>query len=306
MRTYDDITELVGNTPLLKLGKIGADTGATILGKLEFFNPASSVKDRIGANMINAAEKAGLLKPGGVIVEPTSGNTGIGLAMACAAKGYRMIFTMPETMSVERRLLLEHFGAEVVLTPGIEGMTGAVEEAKKITAETAGAFMPQQFENPANPEAHEKTTGPEIWADTDGTVDIFVAGVGTGGTISGCGRFLKSKKPSVKVAAVEPDASPVLSGGKPSRHAIQGIGAGFVPAILDMSVVDEIIRVTDEDALSMARELAKKEGVLCGISSGAAVHAALQLAKRPENKGKTIVAIICDTAERYMSTNLFS
>jgi len=306
MKIYEEISKLIGNTPLLKLRKMAEGIDATVLGKLEYMNPSSSVKDRIAANMIDVAEKEGKLKPGGLIVEPTSGNTGVGIAMVGASRGYRMIFTMPETMSVERRLILEHFGAEIVLTPGPLGMTGAVEEAKKIVGETPGAFMPQQFENPSNPAIHEKTTGPEIWNDTDGTVDIFVAGVGTGGTITGTGRFLKSKKPSLKVVAVEPAASAVLSGGKASPHAIQGIGAGFVPKTLDMSVLDEIFKVADEDALATARLLSVKEGVLCGISSGAAVYAALEIAKRPENKGKTIVTIICDTGERYLSTNLFS
>jgi cysteine synthase A len=306
MKIYEDISKVVGNTPLVKLNKLLSGDDACVLCKLEFFNPTSSVKDRIGVSMIDSAEKSGKLKPGGVIIEPTSGNTGLGLAMVCAARGYKLIITMPETMSVERRLLLEHLGAELVLTPGSKGMTGAVEEAQRLLEETPGAIIPQQFENPANPEAHRKTTGPEIWNDTDGEVDIFVAGVGTGGTITGVAQFLKEKKPEVKIVAVEPEASAVLSGEAPGKHGIQGIGAGFIPKALDRSLIDKVVKVSEDEALHTARMMARMEGVLCGISSGANVFAALNEARKEENKGKTIVAIVCDTGERYISTNLFS
>ena len=307
MPIIESMTDLVGGTPLVRLSRLSEGTGATILGKLEAANPAGSVKDRIGLAMIEAAEQAGLITPGeSVIVEPTSGNTGIALAFVAAAKGYRCILTMPETMSMERRALLKAYGAELVLTPGTEGMRGAIAHARDIAEETPGAFIPQQFENPANPAVHERTTGEEIWADTDGAVDIFVAGVGTGGSITGVGHLLKERKPGVQVVAVEPVDSPVLSGGDPSPHRIQGIGAGFVPDVLDTAVYDEIIQVSAEDAFSIARRLAKEEGVLTGISAGANAWAALSLATRPENAGKVIVTIICDTGERYLSTALFT
>lgn len=307
MPIIESMTDLVGGTPLVRLSRLSEGTGATILGKLEAANPAGSVKDRIGLAMIEAAEQAGLITPGeSVIVEPTSGNTGIALAFVAAAKGYRCILTMPETMSMERRALLKAYGAELVLTPGTEGMRGAIAHAREIAEETPGAFIPQQFENPANPAVHERTTGEEIWADTDGAVDIFVAGVGTGGSITGVGHLLKERKPGVQVVAVEPVDSPVLSGGDPSPHRIQGIGAGFVPDVLDTAVYDEIIQVSAEDAFSIARRLAKEEGVLTGISAGANAWAALSLATRPENAGKVIVTIICDTGERYLSTALFT
>ena len=307
MPIIESMTDLVGGTPLVRLSRLSEGTGATILGKLEAANPAGSVKDRIGLAMIEAAEQAGIITPGeSVIVEPTSGNTGIALAFVAAAKGYRCILTMPETMSMERRALLKAYGAELVLTPGTEGMRGAIAHAREIAEETPGAFIPQQFENPANPAVHERTTGEEIWADTDGAVDIFVAGVGTGGSITGVGHLLKERKPGVQVVAVEPVDSPVLSGGDPSPHRIQGIGAGFVPDVLDTEVYDEIIQVSAEDAFSIARRLAKEEGVLTGISAGANAWAALSLATRPENAGKVIVTIICDTGERYLSTALFT
>jgi cysteine synthase A len=307
MPIIESMTDLVGGTPLVRLSRLSEGTGATILGKLESANPAGSVKDRIGLAMIEAAEQAGLITPGeSVIVEPTSGNTGIALAFVAAAKGYRCILTMPETMSMERRALLKAYGAELVLTPGTEGMRGAIAHAREIADETPGAFIPQQFENPANPAMHERTTGEEIWADTDGAVDIFVAGVGTGGSITGVGHVLKDRKPGVQVVAVEPVDSPVLSGGDPSPHRIQGIGAGFVPDVLDTAVYDEIIQVSAEDAFAIARRLAKEEGILTGISAGANAWAALSLATRPENAGKVIVTIICDTGERYLSTALFT
>jgi cysteine synthase len=307
MPIIESMTDLVGGTPLVRLSRLSEGTGATILGKLEAANPAGSVKDRIGLAMIEAAEQAGLITPGkSVIVEPTSGNTGIALAFVAAAKGYRCILTMPETMSMERRALLKAYGAELVLTPGTEGMRGAIAHAREIAEETPDAFIPQQFENPANPAVHERTTGEEIWADTDGAVDIFVAGVGTGGSITGVGHVLKERKPGVQVVAVEPVDSPVLSGGDPSPHRIQGIGAGFVPDVLDTAIYDEIIQVSAEDAFAIARRLAKEEGVLTGISAGANAWAALSLAARPENAGKVIVTIICDTGERYLSTALFT
>ena len=307
MRIVESMTDLVGNTPLVRLSRLSEGTGATILGKLEAANPAGSVKDRIGLAMVEAAEREGLLTPGqSVIVEPTSGNTGIALAFVCAARGYKCILTMPETMSMERRALLKAYGAELVLTPGTEGMRGAIARAQEIADETPDAFVPQQFENAANPDVHARTTAEEIWADTDGSVDIFVAGVGTGGSITGVGHVLKERRPGVQIVAVEPIDSPVLSGGDPAPHRIQGIGAGFVPGVLDTSVYDEIIQVTAEDAFETARNLARDEGVLTGISAGANAWAALQLAKRPENAGKVIVTIICDTGERYLSTALFT
>ena len=306
MNTYKKITELIGKTPLMELEIVSQKAEARIFGKLEYFNPAGSVKDRIAKAMIDDAEEKGILKPGSVIIEPTSGNTGIGLAAVAAARGYRIILTMPETMSIERRNLLKAYGAKVVLTEGIKGMKGAIEKARELAAENQHSFIPSQFTNSANPKVHYDTTGPEIWNDTDGEVDIFVAGVGTGGTISGVGKYLKSKNPNIKVVAVEPAGSAVLSGKKPGPHKIQGIGAGFVPETLDTNVYDEIIKVTNEDAFETGRELAKKEGILAGISSGAAVWAASEIAKRPENKGKIIVAILPDTGERYLSTAMFS
>lgn len=305
MRIAEDITQLVGGTPLVRLRNIIPANGAHILAKLEFFNPGGSVKDRIAVAMIDAAEEQGLLKPGDTVVEPTSGNTGIALAMVCAARGYRAIFTMPETMSVERRMLLRGFGAELVLTPGPDGMGGAIAKATEIANE-GGYFIPQQFENPANPAIHRRTTAEEIWSDTDGTVDLFIAGVGTGGTITGVGEVLKQHKPEVRIIAVEPAASPVLAGGVKGPHPIQGIGAGFIPKIMDMSIVDEIIEVENDDAFSTARQMATREGLLVGISSGAATWAALQVAARPENEGKTIVVVIPSFGERYLSTALFA
>jgi len=305
MKIAKNITELIGNTPLVELNKITGNTEARLVAKLESFNPMSSVKDRIGASMIEDAEKKGLLKPGSTIVEPTSGNTGIALAFVSAVKGYRLILTMPDTMSVERRKLLAALGAELVLTPGPQGMAGAVQEAENIQAREAGAVMLQQFKNPANPEVHRKTTAEEIWHDTDGKVDILVSGVGTGGTITGTAEALKEKKPGIRAVAVEPDDSPILSGGKPGPHKIQGIGAGFVPDILNVDIIDEIIRVKNNDAAATSRDLALKEGIFAGISSGAAVWTAIGLAKKKENKGKLIVAILPDTGERYLSTELF-
>lgn len=308
MKVYEKITDLIGNTPLVELKNIEAANGlqATVLAKLEYFNPAGSVKDRIARAMIDDAEKKGLLKPGSVIIEPTSGNTGIGLAAVAASRGYKIILTMPETMSVERRNLLKAYGAELVLTEGSKGMKGAIAKAEELAAETPDSFIPSQFTNAANPAAHLATTGPEIWNDTDGKVDIFVAGVGTGGTLSGIGEYLKSKNPNVKAVAVEPAGSPVLSKGTPGPHKIQGIGAGFVPETLNTDIYDEIIAVENEDAFATGRAIARKEGILVGISSGAAVYAALQLAKRPENKGKVIVALLPDTGDRYLSTPMFT
>lgn len=308
MRVYRKITDLIGGTPLLELNNYekANELNAKIYAKLEYFNPAGSVKDRIAKAMLDDAEEKGLLKPGAVIIEPTSGNTGIGLASVAASRGYRVILTMPETMSVERRNLLKAYGAELVLTEGAKGMPGAIAKAKELAEQTPNSYIPSQFTNPANPAVHLKTTGPEIWADTDGKVDIFVAGVGTGGTLSGVGAYLKSQNPNVKVVAVEPATSPVLSGGKAGPHKIQGIGAGFVPDTLNTDIYDEILPVQNEDAFATGRALARSEGVLVGISSGAAVFAAAQLAKRPENAGKVIVALLPDTGERYLSTPMFA
>jgi cysteine synthase A len=305
MAIANDITELIGNTPLVRLRRVSEGAAAEIAAKLEFFNPAHSVKDRIAVAMIDAAEEAGLITANTTIVEPTSGNTGIALAMVCAARGYHCIFTMPETMSRERRMLLRGYGAELVLTPGPEGMSGAIAKAEEIAKGVGDFFIPQQFENPANPAIHRKTTAEEIWADTEGRVDIVVAGVGTGGTITGVGQVLKERKPSVRLVAVEPAASPVLSGGAKGPHPIQGIGAGFVPAVLDLGVIDEIITVENDDAFNTARRMAREEGLLVGISSGAAVWAAVQVARRPENAGKLIVVIVPSFGERYLSTKLF-
>jgi len=306
--TYaENIAELIGGTPLVKLQALSADSGATILGKLESFNPGGSVKDRIGLSMIDAAEKAGLIVPGKTtLIEPTSGNTGISLAMVAAARGYRLILTMPDTMTIERRSLLKAYGAELVLTPGAKGMSGAIAAAGELLAEHPGAFMPQQFENPANPEVHRRTTAEEIWKDTDGKIDIFVAAVGTGGTVTGVGEILKQRKPDVKVYAVEPAASPVLSGGQPGPHKIQGTGAGFVPKVLNTAIYDEVIKVGNEDALDSARKLATNEGLLVGISAGANAWAAWDVARRPENRGKLVVTVLCDTGERYLSSVLFA
>ena len=305
MRIAKDMTELVGHTPLVFLNRLNEGCVARVAAKLEFFNPCSSVKDRIGLNMIRAAEAEGRIKPGATIIEPTSGNTGVGLAFVCAVRGYRLILTMPESMSRERRVLLKGFGAELVLTPAAQGMSGAVSRAEELAAEIPGSFIPQQFKNPANPAAHRATTAEEIWADTDGTIDVFVAGVGSGGTITGVAQGLKARNPGIRAVAVEPDASPVLSGGAAGPHAIQGIGAGFVPEALDRSVLDEIFRVTNEQALTMARRLIREEAILCGISSGANAFAALELARRSENAGKLVVFVVCDTAERYLSTALY-
>lgn len=310
-KIYDSITECVGNTPLIKLRRVTDGAKAIVLGKLENFNPLWSVKDRIGVAMIEDGEKSGKIKPGTVIIEPTSGNTGIGLAFTCAAKGYKLLVTMPETMSLERRRLLKAFGAEIVLTPGDQGMRGAVSKAEELVREHPNAYMPMQFNNPSNPEIHRKTTAEEIWRDTQGNVDIFVAGVGTGGTITGVGEVLKARNPNVKIVAVEPVTSPIISQKmagqemKPGRHKIQGIGAGFIPGILNIGILDEVILVQDDDAFAVARRLAKEEGMLCGISCGAAAHAALILAHRPENAGKNIVVVLPDLGERYLSTPLY-
>lgn len=305
-KIYSDVTEVVGNTPLVRLNRVTDGASATVLAKLEFYNPGSSVKDRIGVAIIDAAEASGELQPGGTIVEGTSGNTGIALALVGAARGYKVILTMPETMSKERRVLLRAFGAEIVLTAGADGMRGAVEKAQEIVANTENSVWAKQFANPANPEAHRATTAEEIWADTDGGVDIFVAGIGTGGTITGVGQVLKQRKPGVQIIAVEPVDSPILNGGKPGPHKIQGIGANFVPEVLDTTVYDEVIDVSFDDSIDLAKRLAAEEGILAGISSGAVIWAAREVAKRPENAGKTIVAIVADTGERYISTPLWA
>lgn len=305
MRIHADITTTIGNTPLVRLNRVTAGLDAQVLVKLESFNPGGSVKCRIGEAMITAAEREGLLKPGATIIEPTSGNTGIALAFVAAARGYKLILTMPDSMSIERRNLLKAYGAQLVLTPGAEGMKGALAKAEELTQQIPGAFMPQQFKNPANPEAHRRTTAEEIWCDTDGQVDILVAGVGTGGTITGIAEVIKTRKPRFKAIAVEPANSPVLSGGKPGAHKIQGIGAGFIPDVLRLDLIDEIIQVKDSDAFAIARRLAREEGILVGVSSGAAAWAAIQVAARPENRGNMIVAIMPDTGQRYISMNLF-
>jgi cysteine synthase A len=306
MKIANNVTELVGNTPLVRLNRITGDAVATVVAKLEFYNPAHSVKDRIGVSMINAAEKAGKIHPDTIILEPTSGNTGIALAMVCAARGYKCILIMPETMSKERRMLLRAYGADLILTPGNEGMAGAIRKANEMASADSRYFIPQQFENPANPEIHRQTTAEEIWRDTAGKVDIVVSGVGSGGTITGIGEVIKARKPSVKMIAIEPDASPVLSGGVKGPHQIQGIGAGFVPAVLNTKIYDEIVRVKDDDAFTTARRMAREEGLLVGISSGAATWAAIQVAHRPENAGKLIIVIIPSFGERYLSTALFA
>ena len=305
VRIYEDITKTVGNTPLVRLNRVTQGLEATVLAKLESFNPLGCVKERIGVSMIEDAEAKGLINKETLIIEPTSGNTGIGLAFVCAAKGYKLILTMPETMSLERRTLVRSLGAELVLTAGSEGMPGAIKKAEELVAQNSNSFMPQQFTNPANPGIHRKATAEEIWRDTDGKVDIFVAGVGTGGTITGVAEAIKSRKPSFRAVAVEPQGSPILSGGKPGPHKIQGIGAGFVPDVLNTEIIDEVVRVSNDDAFSTARRLAREEGILCGISSGAAAWAALEIAGKPENKGKLIVAILPDTGERYLTTPLF-
>ncbi len=308
-KIYESATELIGHTPLMKVSNYAKEhdiTDATLLVKLEYLNPAGSVKDRVALYMIEAAEKKGILKPGATIIEPTSGNTGIGLASVAAARGYRTILTLPETMSVERRTLLQAYGAQLVLTEGAKGMSGAIQKAEELQKEIPGAVILGQFDNPANPAAHTATTGPEIWEDTDGKTDIFVAGVGTGGTITGIGAYLKQKNPNVRVVAVEPADSPVLSGGKPGPHGLQGIGAGFVPSVLNTQIYDEIITVTTQEAYETGREIAQREGILVGITSGAALHAATLLAKRPENSGKTIVALLPDSGDRYLSTPMFA
>ncbi|MBR5633040.1 MAG: cysteine synthase A [Clostridia bacterium] len=307
MNIYKNVGELIGRTPLMELCRY-AETeklDATVLAKLELFNPAGSVKDRVAANMIKDAEEKGLLQPGGMIIEPTSGNTGIGLAAVAASKGYRAVFTMPDTMSIERRMLLSAYGAEIVLTPGAEGMTGAIKRAEELKSENPGSIIPGQFVNPANPEAHYNTTGPEIWEDSDGNVDVFVAGVGTGGTLSGCAKYLKEKNPHVKIIAVEPAASPLLSKGKAGAHPLQGIGANFIPDTLDRDLIDEIITVTGDEAYAAGKAMARLEGILVGITSGAAIHAASLIAKREEYRGKTIVALLPDSGERYLSTDMF-
>lgn len=306
MNIANDVTELVGNTPLVRIHSLSKGARAEIVAKLEFYNPAHSVKDRIGLSMIEAAEQAGMIKPDTIVIEPTSGNTGIALAFVCASKGYKLVLTMPDTMSKERRMLLRAYGAELILTPGSEGMPGAIRKAEEIAAADPRYFLPQQFKNPANPEVHRRTTAEEIWRDTEGRADILVAGVGTGGTITGVGEVLKQRKPSFQAIAVEPDASPVLSGGPKGPHPIQGIGAGFIPEILNIQVIDEIIRVKNEDAFETARQMARQEGLLVGISSGAAVWAAVQVANRPQNEGKLIVVVIPSFGERYLSTPLFA
>jgi len=306
MKIADNLSELIGNTPLVRLDRLAKGLDVKLVAKLESFNPGGSVKDRIGEAMIEAAERDGRITPGKtVIIEPTSGNTGIALAFVCAAKGYKLVLTMPETMSLERRMLLKAYGAELVLTPGPDGMRGAVEKAEELVAEYGDAYVPQQFKNPANPEVHRRTTAEEIWRDTDGEVDFFVSGVGTGGTITGTGEVLKERKPSVQLVAVEPKASPVLSGGDPGPHRIQGIGAGFIPEVLNTSIYDEVVQVSNEDAEQMTRRLATETGILCGISSGAATHAALTVANRQTSKGKMVVVILPDTGERYLTTQLF-
>lgn len=302
----ENVTQLIGNTPLVRLNRVTEGAVADVVAKLEFFNPANSVKDRIGVAMIDAAEQAGLIKPDTIILEPTSGNTGIALAMVCAARGYRCVLTMPDTMSNERRMLLRAFGAELVLTPGAEGMAGAIAKAEELSKSDQRYFVPQQFENPANPAIHRKTTAEEVWRDTEGKIDFFVAGVGTGGTITGVAEVIKERKPSVQFVAVEPSASPVLSGGQKGPHPIQGIGAGFIPPVLEMELVDEVIQVENEDAFNLARRLAREEGLLVGISSGAAVAAALEVARRPENAGKLVVVVLPSFGERYLSTPLFA
>ena len=304
-RIYEDITATVGRTPLVKLNRMSGPN-ATVLAKMESFNPCGSVKDRIAVSMIDAAVKAGKIDKETILIEPTSGNTGIGLAFVCAARGYRLILTMPESMSIERRKLLKMLGAEIVLTPAADGMKGAIEEAEKLSERTPNSLIPQQFQNPANPEAHRQTTAIELWEDTDGKIDILVSGIGTGGTITGCGEILKQKNPEIEIIAVEPTDSPVLSGGQPGPHKIQGIGAGFVPCVLNTSVYDKIVTVTNEDAIEAARQMASREGILGGISAGAACHVAVELSKEVENAGKTIVFIMCDTGERYLSTDLFA
>ncbi len=306
MKIANDVTELIGNTPMVRIRRLSDGAKAEIVAKLEFYNPAHSVKDRIGVSMIDAAERAGLIGPETIILEPTSGNTGIALAFVCAARGYKCVLTMPDTMSMERRLLLRAYGAELVLTPGSEGMAGAVRKAEEMAASDSRYLIPQQFKNPANPEIHRRTTAEEIWRDTDGKVDILVAGIGTGGTITGVGEVLKKRKPSFRCVAIEPAASPVLSGGQKGPHMIQGIGAGFVPDVLNTQIYDEVVRVTNEDALETARRMAREEGLLVGISSGAAMWAAMQVARRPENEGKLIVVIIPSFGERYLSTALFA
>jgi cysteine synthase len=305
MTIYSAIDATIGHTPLVRLNRLGAETGAEIFAKLEFFNPLGSVKDRIARSMLGAAEADGKVGPGTLIVEPTSGNTGIGLAFICAARGYRLCLTMPDTMSVERRKLLTHMGAELVLTPGADGMGGAITKAREIAAQASDSFVPDQFGNPANPQAHRETTAEELWTDMEGHIDIFISGVGTGGTITGVAQVLKRRNPGFKAIAVEPSASPVLSGGQKGKHKIQGIGAGFIPAVLDREVIDDVVTVDDDDAFATARRLAKEEGILCGISSGAAVWAALEVARRPENRGKRVAVILPSTGERYISTPLF-